>query len=145
MDLSDFNKNCLNNLLDKLPKENKHVFLLGHFKINLLNYNDHQSSNEFSDYRASNSIILYILQPGRITSYSKTFIANIFSNIISHEVISGNITATISDHLPQFLFAPDLLSKNSCQKYNTYERNLSKFIQADFVLDYFHKYWSDVL
>ena len=36
---------------------------------------------------ASNSFTSYILQPTRIT--------NIFSNTISHEVISGNITATI--------------------------------------------------
>ena len=50
-------------------------------------------------------------------------------------MISGNITATISDHLPQFLFAPNVLSKTSCQKSNIYERDWSKFIQTDFVLD----------
>ena len=60
-------------------------------------------------------------------------------------MISGNITATISDHVPQFLFAPNVLSKNSCQKYNIYERDLPKFIQTDFLLDYFDKDWSDVL
>ena len=41
MDISDFNKNYLNTLLDKLSKEIKQVFLLGDFNINLLNYNDH--------------------------------------------------------------------------------------------------------
>ena len=117
MDVSDFNnKNHLNTLLDKLSKENKQVFLLGDFNINLLNYNDHQPTNEFLDSLASNSFIPYILQPTRITSHSKTLIDNIFSNIISHEVISGNITATISDHLPQLLLAPQVLSKNSYQK-----------------------------
>ena len=60
-------------------------------------------------------------------------------------MISGNITATISDHVPQFLFAPNVLSKNSCQKSNIYERDLPKFIQTDFLLDYFDKDWSDVL
>ena len=34
-----------------------------------------------------------------------------FSNTISHDVISGNITATISDHQPQLLFALNVLSK----------------------------------
>ena len=146
MDVSDFNnKNHLNTLLDKLSKENKQVFLLGDFNINLLNYNDHQPTNEFLDSLASNSFIPYILQPTRITSHSKTLIDNIFSNIISHEVISGNITATISNHLPQFLFAPNALSKNSCQKSNIYERDWSKLIQTDFLLDYFDKDWSDVL
>ena len=60
-------------------------------------------------------------------------------------MISGNITATISDHLPQFLFAPNVLSKASCQKFNIYEKDWSKFIQTDFVLDYFDKDWSNVL
>ena len=47
MDVSDFNKNYLNTLLDKLSIENKQVFLLGDFNVNLLNYNDHQPTNEF--------------------------------------------------------------------------------------------------
>ena len=60
-------------------------------------------------------------------------------------MISGNIATAISDHLPQFLFAPNVLSKASCQKSNIYERDWSKFIQKDFVLDYFDRTWSDVL
>ena len=60
-------------------------------------------------------------------------------------MISGNITTTISDHLPQFVFAPNVLSKASGQKSNIYERDWSKFIQTDFVLDCFDKDWSNVL
>ena len=145
MDVSDFNKNYLNTLLDKLSKENKQVFLLGDFNVNLLNYNDHQPTNEFLDSLASNSFIPYISQPTRIKSHSKILIDNILSNIISHEMISSNITATISDHLTQFLFAPNVLSKTSCQKSNIHERDWSKFIQTDFALDYFDKDWSNVL
>ena len=37
MAVSDFNKNYLNTLLDKLSKENKQVFHLGDININLLN------------------------------------------------------------------------------------------------------------
>ena len=58
-------------------------------------------------------------------------------------MISGNITATISDHLPQVLFAPNALSKASYQKYNVYERDWSKFIQTVFAFDYFDKNWSN--
>ena len=145
MDVSDFNKNYLNTLLGKLSKENKQVFLLGDFDINLLNYNDHQPANKFLDSLASNFFIPYILQPTRITSHSKPLTDSIFSNIISHEVISGNITVTTSDYLPQFLFAPNVLLKNSCQKSNIYERYWSKFIQTDIVLDYFDKDSSNVL
>ena len=81
MDASDLNKNYLNTLLDKLSKENKQVFILNDFNINLLNYNDHQPTNEFLDSLASNSFIPYILQPTRITSHSKTLTDNIFCNI----------------------------------------------------------------
>ena len=139
-----FNKN-LNPLLDKLSKENKRVFLLGDFNINLLNYNDHQPTDEFLDSLASNSFLPCFLQPTRLTSHSKTLIDNILSNVTSHEVISGNITATISDDLPQFLFFPNVLSNPSYQKSNIYEGDWSNFVQEKLVLDYFDKDWSDVL
>ena len=67
MDVSDFNKNHLNTLLDKLSKENKQDFLLGDYNIDLLNDNDHQPTNEFLDSLASNSFKPYTLQPTRIT------------------------------------------------------------------------------
>ena len=38
MDLIDFNSNYLNNLLEKISKEQKSIFLLGDFNINLSNY-----------------------------------------------------------------------------------------------------------
>ena len=52
----------------------------------------------------------HIVQPNRITSHSKTLIDNIFSNYISQDIVSGNSTATISDHLPQFVIAPHIFS-----------------------------------
>ena len=58
---------------------------------------------------------------------------------------SGNTTNTISDHLPQFLSVPNIFSNPSCQKSNKNERDWSKFVQQNFVLDYFDKDWSDVL
>ena len=60
-------------------------------------------------------------------------------------MLSGNISATISDHLPQFSIAPNVISKDSYQKSNIYERVWSKFIQTVFILDYFDKDWSYVL
>ena len=43
-----------------------------------------------------------MLQPTKITSHSNTLINNMFSIVIDPEIMSGNLTATISDHLPQF-------------------------------------------
>ena len=39
MDLTDFNCNYLNKLLENISEEQKTVFLLGDFNVNLLNYN----------------------------------------------------------------------------------------------------------
>ena len=98
MDLTDFNSNYLNNLLEKVSKEQKHIFLLGDFNINLLNYNVHNPTNEFLDSLASNSFLPCILQPTRITSHSKTLIDNIYKCNLP-DSLSGNLTVTISDHL----------------------------------------------
>ena len=145
MDVLDFKNNYISQIFEIVSKERKQVFLLGDFNINLLNYNDHQPTNDFLDSLASNSFIPYILHPTRITSHSKTLIDNIFSNFISPEIISGNITANISDHLPQFSFVPNILSNPSTQKSNYYESDWSKFKQENFILDYFDKDWADLL
>ena len=52
---------------------------------------------------ASNFFKPYILQQTRTTSHTKALIERIFSNIVSHEVISGNITALISNQLPHII------------------------------------------
>ena len=54
MDLNDFNCNYLNKLLENISKEQKSVFLLGDFNVNLLNYNDHNQTNKILDSLASN-------------------------------------------------------------------------------------------
>ena len=93
MDLTDFNSNYLNNLHEIVSKEQKTVFLLGDFNIDLLNYNVHNPTNECLDSLTSNSFLPYILQPTRIISHSKTLIENIFSNVILPDSLSGNLTA----------------------------------------------------
>ena len=99
MDLTDFNYYYLNKLLENNSKEQKSVFLLGDFNVNLPNHNEHHQTNESLDSLASISNIPLILQPTRITSHSNTLIDNTFSNVDPD--ISGNLFATISDHLPQ--------------------------------------------
>ena len=71
----------------------------------------------------SNSFILLILQPTRLTSHLNTLIDNIFSNDIDPGIILGNLTATISDHLPQFEIIPNMFGNISGNKSNIYERN----------------------
>ena len=73
-----------------------------------MNYNEHNQTNEFLDSLAS--FIPLILQLPRITSHSNTLIDNIFSSVIDPDTISGSLTVTISDHLPQFAIIPNMLA-----------------------------------
>ena len=87
----------------------------------------------------------YILDPTRVNSHLQTITDNIFSNYVSKEAVSGNLTSTISDHLPQVLLIPSLFSDNPATKSNIFERSWKNFNQAEFVLDYFDKDWSNIL
>ena len=145
MDLTNFNCNYLNKLLENISKNQKSVFLLGNFNVNLFNYNEPSQKNEFLDSLASNPIIPLILQPTRITSHSNTLLDNTFSNVIDPDIISGSLTATISDHLLQFSIIPNMFGNIPSNKSNIYERDWSKFDRENFILDYFSVDWEDLL
>ena len=121
MDLTDFNCNYLHKLLENIYKEQKSIFLIGDFNVNLLNYNEHNQTNEFLDSLAADTFIPLILQPTRITSHSNTLIDNIFSNVIEPDIISGNLTATFSGRLSQFAIIANMFGNISGNKYNMKE------------------------
>ena len=121
------------------------IHLIGDFNVNLLNYNEHNQTNEFLDSLASNSFIPLILQPTRITSHSNTLIDNIFSNAIDPDIISDNLTATICDHLPQFSIISNMFVNILGNKSNIYERDQPKFDRENFLLDYFSVDWKGLL
>ena len=89
--------------------------------------------------------LLYILHPTRAAGHSQTIIDNIFSNYASKEAVCGNLTFTTSDHLPQVLFILSMFSDNPATKSNIFERTWKNFNQAEFVMDYFDKDWSNIL
>ena len=126
MDLNEFNDYYVNNLWVQLSKENKIISLLGNFTTGLLNFDQHSLTNEFFDSLSSHKLLPHIVQPTRIRNNSKTLIHNIYSNVITPNNISGNITVTILDHLPQFLIAPDIFSNPTSAKLNIFERDRSK-------------------
>ena len=43
-------------------------------------------------------------------------------------IISGNLTAPISDHLPQFLVAPNIFFSASYSKSSNHERDWSRLL-----------------
>ena len=89
--------------------------------------------------------LLYIIQPKRVTSNSKTIIDNFFSKIISTDIKSGNLTTITSDYLPQFLIAPEIFRNSPSNKSNYFDPDWSNFNQENFVLDYFSVNWKNVI
>ena len=97
------------------------------------------------DSLASKSFVPVISQPTRRTSHSNTLTDNMFSNVIDPDVISGNLTATISDHMPQFSIIPNMFGNIPGNKSNVYERDWSKFDRQNFILHNFPVGWEDLI
>ena len=70
--------NYLDNLLQKLGKDNKHIYIMGDFNINLLNYESHSDTNDFINTMVSYYLLVYVLHPARVTDHSSTVIDNIY-------------------------------------------------------------------
>ena len=145
MDLNEFNDYYLNDLLHKLSSENKSVILLGDFNVDLMKDDNHHSTNEFLNSLSSHLFLPHITQPTRIKDTSKTLIDNIFSNTLIENTISGNLTATIYDHLSQFIILPNIFSNPPSNKSNIYERDWSNFLQENYILDYFFVDWNSLI
>ena len=131
--------------MDRISKENKTVLLLGDLNTDLLDYDQHSSNNEFLDSLSSHMLLPHIVQPTRIRNNSNTLSYNIYSNVNTPNNISSNLTATISDHLPQFLIAPDIFSNPPSTKLNIFERDWSKFDQENFIIDYLSVDWENLI
>ena len=94
----------MDDVLPKLEKSNKTIFLMGDFNINLFSYEHHTETNNFINSMVSHYLLPYILHPTRVTDHSSTVTDNIFSNVTEYETISGNIINQIADHLHSSYF-----------------------------------------
>ena len=140
MNINEFDDDCLNELFDKLSKKIKLCF----FSVILtltLNYDIHPPTNEFLESLSSHYFLPLMLQPSRITTNSKTLTDKIFSNKAVPNIISGNLTTFILDHLSQFLIAPNTFFNASYSKSHNYERDWLRFDQENVVITYFSIDW----
>ena len=99
--IEEFYYQFLSPILEKFFFENKDIYLLGDFNINLLNYESDRHTAHFLDDMYSNSFNPYIMLPTRNTPRYKTLIDNIFYNNFNESIISWNLVTVISDHLAQ--------------------------------------------
>ena len=113
------------------------MFLSDDFNIGLMHYSKHKQTNEFLDSLPSNFYLPYINQPSQYKSHFRTLINNIFSTVMSKDLIRGYITATIFDHLPHFFISPNTFANPSSNKRNVFKRDWSMFDQENCMLDYY--------
>ena len=106
-------------LLQKIKRENKKTIITGDFNLSLLNYAKNIWTFEFLESVFSNNFTPQINLPTRITGTSSTLINNILINSQENVYTSGNLTSSISDHLPQFTIIENLfkwhISKKRCE------------------------------
>ena len=93
----------------------------------------------------NNLLLPTITVPTRINNSSKTLIDNIFTNDINPDSKSGNLVASISDHLASFLIIPKKNQQHLPKKHNLYTRNFKHFDRENFLLEYFSIDWTEEL
>ena len=81
---------------DKISKENKSIFLLGDFNVDLLKYDHHAPANEFIDSLSSHMFLPPIIQSSTVTNISKTLIVTYFITLLV-------LILFLETSLPQFL------------------------------------------
>ena len=107
----------MNNVLEKISRDNKTCYLMGDFNLNLLNNENHNATGEFLDDLYSHLFFPLITLPSRITSHTASLIDNIFSNHVEHSYLrSGLLISDISDHLPIFSISSDYIRTNQRQE-----------------------------
>ena len=139
-DLMGFNE-WIQDLMDRIVRENKICYLAGDFNINLLNHDTHQLTAEFLNIMYSNSFIPLINRPTRITEHSATLIDNVFTNGLTNIIHSfqGILISDITDHFPVFTINRSFSHKETeavLVKRSYSERNKQSFLQLISDLDW---------
>jgi hypothetical protein len=100
----DFNASLfidfLSEFIDSIKINKKQVLLTGDFNIDLLQYHNNLSANQFVDFVLSVGLLPSIIFQTRISRNSATLIDNIFTNLTTTDQYSRIIFDDISDHLP---------------------------------------------
>ena len=91
--------------------------------FDLIKTSTHQASSDFYEILSTNFLLPMILLPTKINSNADTLIDNIFSNYYNPNIISGNLTISISDHLPSFAIFPLSINDSIPTKHNIYKRD----------------------
>ena len=95
-------QNALNEIIEKIDKENKISYFMGDFNIDMLKSESYTHASRFTEQIFTSSFVPLITKPTRITSHTATLIDNIFTYNIDkiYQSLNGIIFSDLSDHLP---------------------------------------------
>ena len=116
MNISKFNHEYLRDIPTKIKTENKNIILTGDFNVNLINYYKNRGTYEFLEQLFNHKFTPQIMLPTRITAKAATLIDNTFVNGHAQKYNFGNITMSISDHLPHFIIIENGTGDNPANK-----------------------------
>ncbi|XP_065662580.1 uncharacterized protein LOC136085218 [Hydra vulgaris] len=131
LNITEFLSIHFNPLLEKLSHEAKNIVLMGDFNIDLLNYRESQVISNYFESLCSHSLFPTIILPTRVTAKTKTLIDNIFMNSFPTDIVSGNLTISISDHMAQFVCIPN--NPPIKKKVKMFKRSFKKFDSDSFI------------
>ena len=131
-----FNNDYMEELLRVITHENKNCILTGDFNLNLLKHAKSPGVSKLLENLLSHNFMPQITLPTRITEKTATFIDNILINTNKLNSISGNITTSISDHLPQFIVLDSLLGTSTDESsFQFLYRSFKNFNEENFSND----------
>lgn len=119
---SDVFLNQLENCLNIITRENKEVYFMGDFNIDMTKTD--MSALKLLNTLSSFAFHNHVQNPTRITQTSKTLLDNIFSNATdSNEFTNGILYFDASDHLPIFTISQRTAPKNINSPTHIIKRN----------------------
>ena len=114
----------MDQLLSRISKENKLVYLLADWNINLLCHSNDHATGEFLELMYSKTFFPLITRPTRITEHKASLIDNIFTNDPFNSSTNGLFLCDISDHLPIFsIVSTSDLNANERQFFGFRDKN----------------------
>ena len=116
----------LDRTIEKMVSDDKDVYIMGDFNIDLLKCETSQVSQDFLLSLRSCYLIPTVDKPTRLHRTSATLIDNIFVNNLDKLLASGNIISDISDHFSQFCIRTSAKDKFR-QVKNVKIRDYSRF------------------
>ena len=127
--------NYMSEILSIVKSENKLMYLMGDYNVNLLNIDNHMLTSEFLEMFYSNSFLPVINKPARVTCNSATLIDNIYCNNFGNgNLFCGILYTDLTDLFPIFC----MLSSNNTQlkEIITKREYTVKEILINFVINY---------